>query len=177
MEQNHILLLFKGTITSELLSSILQITESKLDKIQEEPKVKKKVFNVLVECLQNVYHHIDQMDGAKKNEEDDIFHASSSAILMIGKSENDYFVYTGNHIYRDKVGELKQRLEYLNSLSLEELKLLYQDILANEGFSQKGGAGLGFIDIIRKSGQKLEYGFQDVKDNDKFAFFSLKVNT
>lgn len=175
MEQNHIMLLFKGSITSELLSSILQITESKLDKIQEEPKVKKKVFNVLVECLQNVYHHIDQMDGKAKNENEDIFSASNSALLMIGKNDNDYFIYTGNHIYRDKVGELRQRLDYLNSLSHEELKSLYQDILANEGFSEKGGAGLGFIDIMRKSGQKLEYGFQDVKDNAKFSFFSLKV--
>lgn len=175
MEQGHIMLLFKGSITSELLSSILQITESKLDKIQEEPKVKKKVFNVLVECLQNVYHHIDQLEGARNVSEDDIFQASSSALLMIGKSDVDYFIYTGNHIYRDKVGELKQRLDYLNSLSQEELKSLYQDILKNEGFSEKGGAGLGFIDIMRKSGQKLEYGFQDVKDNDKFSFFSLKV--
>lgn len=176
MDQNHIMLLFKGSITSDLLSSILQITESKLDKIQEEPKTKKKVFNVLVECLQNVYHHIDQMDTMEKElNNEDIFQSSSAAILMIGRTDNDYFIYTGNHIYKDKVGELKQRLDYLNSLSHEELKSLYQDILANEGFSKKGGAGLGFIDIIRKSGQKLEYGFQDVEENVKFAFFSLKV--
>ena len=59
MERNKIMLSFKGDITSELLTSILQIMENKLENIQEEPKVKKKVYNVLVECLQNLYHHLD----------------------------------------------------------------------------------------------------------------------
>ncbi len=29
--------------------------------MQEEPKMKKKVYNVLVECLQNLYHHLDEI--------------------------------------------------------------------------------------------------------------------
>ena len=59
MEKNNILLSFKGDITSALLTSILQIMENKMDNMNEEPKTKKKVYNVLVECLQNLYHHMD----------------------------------------------------------------------------------------------------------------------
>ena len=59
MDKNNILLSFKGDITSDLLTSILQIMENKMDNMQEEPKTKKKVYNVLVECLQNLYHHMD----------------------------------------------------------------------------------------------------------------------
>ncbi len=54
MEKNDILLSFKGEITSDLLTSILQIMENKMVNMQEEPKLKKKVYNVLVECLQNL---------------------------------------------------------------------------------------------------------------------------
>mgnify|MGYP007011867753 CR=1 FL=1 len=40
--------------------------------------------------------------------------------------------------------------------------------------ADRGGGGLGMIDIARKSGGKLEYGFVPFdKDN---AFFSLNVN-
>jgi hypothetical protein len=39
--------------------------------------------------------------------------------------------------------------------------------------SSKGTAGLGMIDIARKSGEKLEYDFQPI--NDKTTFFSLTV--
>ena len=80
MEKNNILLSFKGDITSELLTSILQIMENKMDNMQEEPKMKKKVYNVLVECLQNLYHHMD--DATNENGD-----KNRSAIFMIGKNE------------------------------------------------------------------------------------------
>ena len=67
MERNDILLSFKGAITSELLTSVLQIMEEKMEDLNEEPKTKKKVFNVLVECLQNLYHHIDDCDTSHVN--------------------------------------------------------------------------------------------------------------
>ena len=69
MEKNDILLSFKGAITSELLTSVLQIMENKMEDLNEAPKTRKKVFNVLVECLQNLYHHIDDFEVKGSKEE------------------------------------------------------------------------------------------------------------
>jgi len=173
MEEHNILLLFKGTISEDLLTSLLQITESRLEKMEEQPKMKKKVFNVLVECLQNVYHHVDNKSGSGSGKNNIEKTSSSSAILILGKVESDYFIVTGNHVLADKVDGLKKRLDELNKLSKEELKALYQDILTNEKYTDKGGAGLGFVDIMRKTGQKIEYGFKEI--DDEFSFFSLKA--
>src|SRR6201993_4732269 len=90
MERNNILLSFKGEITSDLLTSILQIMENKMENMQEEPKMKKKVYNVLVECLQNLYHHLDDV-GTSGESIDKI----RSAIFMIGKLETKYSIFTG----------------------------------------------------------------------------------
>src|SRR3954468_3823188 len=95
MERNNIMLSFKGDITSELLTSILQIMESKLENLQEEPKIKKKVYNVLVECLQNLYHHMDEIAAPATVTEPD---KTRSAIFMIGKLESQYNIITGNYI-------------------------------------------------------------------------------
>ena len=65
MERDDVLIAFKGSITSELLTSILQIMETKMEDLHEAPRTKKKVFNVLVECLQNLYHHIDDFEVHK----------------------------------------------------------------------------------------------------------------
>ena len=67
MERENILLSFKGVVTSDLLSSVLSIMESKMDYMDESPKLKKKVFNVVVECLQNLYHHIDSNEEQDRN--------------------------------------------------------------------------------------------------------------
>lgn len=167
MERNNIMLSFKGDITSELLTSILQIMESKLDNLQEEPKIKKKVYNVLVECLQNLYHHMDEDKQISKSER------SRSAIFMIGKVDGNYNIITGNYINVGNVNTLKTKLDDINALSKEELKEYYKAVLNNGEMSQKGGGGLGMIDIARKTGQKLDYTFMPIDNN--YSFFSLNI--
>jgi hypothetical protein len=169
MERSQIMLSFKGDITSELLTSILQIMESKLDNMQEEPKIKKKVYNVLVECLQNLYHHMDELPVDKL-----LGQNSRSAIFMIGKTAEGYSIYTGNYILNENVAKLKAKIDKVNSLNKEELKEYYKEVLNNEEFSAKGGGGLGMIDIARKSGQKLNYKFSEV--DDKYSFFTLNIS-
>jgi hypothetical protein len=166
MERNNIMLSFKGDITSELLTSILQIMESKLDNLQEEPKIKKKVYNVLVECLQNLYHHMDEVAP----EQNDVIR---SAIFMIGKLDNQYNIITGNYIKKENVAGLKKRLDDINLLSKEELKEYYKSVLNNGEMSMKGGGGLGMIDIARKTGEKLNFSFAPV--DDTFSFFTLNI--
>lgn len=166
MERNNILLSFKGDVTSELLTSILQIMETKLENLQEEPKVKKKVYNVLVECLQNLYHHMDESQSGASDK-------TRSAIFMIGKIENQYNVITGNYIKEENVNGLRNRLEEINTLSQDQLKEYYKKVLANGELSAKGGGGLGMIDIARKTGQKLNFNFMPI--DDKFSFFSLNI--
>jgi len=168
MERNHIMLSFKGDITSELLTSILQIMESKLDNMQEDPKIKKKVYNVLVECLQNLYHHMDEVITPEGQNE-----RIRSAIFMIGKIDNQYNIITGNYIRVNGVSSLKKRLDEVNALTKEELKDYYKAVLNNGQMSEKGGGGLGMIDIARKTGEKLNYNFMPV--DDSYSFFSLNI--
>lgn len=165
MEKDNIMLSFKGAISSELLSSVLQIMENKLDTIEEKPKVKKKVFNVLVECLQNLYHHIDEAPATEEEKQ--------SAIFMIARKDDHYSIITGNFILNENVSVLKDKLDKINAMDREELKAFYKETLNNGQMSDKGGGGLGMIDIARKSRQKLDYSFQDL--DDKNSFFSLNV--
>ena len=96
-----------------------------------------------------------------------------SAILMLARDGSAYTIMTGNHILNEKIEKFRTRLDKINAMSKEELKVYYQDILNNEGFSQKGGGGLGMVDIARKSGHKLVYQFQPV--SEQHSFFSLNI--
>ncbi|MBL7922407.1 MAG: SiaB family protein kinase [Bacteroidia bacterium] len=166
MERNNILLSFKGEITSDLLTSILQIMENKMENMQEEPKMKKKVYNVLVECLQNLYHHLDDSSNFTGDN-------NRSAIFMIGKLDGKYSIFTGNYILNENINGLRRRLDEVNALSKEELKEYYKKVLNNGEMSLKGGGGLGMIDIARKTGEKLEYEFLEI--DNKVSFFTLNI--
>ena len=50
---------------------------------------------------------------------------------------------------------------------------LYKKQMREGSISPRGGAGLGFIDISRKTGSKLEYKFESM--DEKRSFFILKT--
>lgn len=172
MERENILLSFKGVVTSDLLASVLSIMESKMNFMEEPPKTKKKVFNVLVECLQNLYHHIDSEETERNLERIE----AKSALFMIAKKGDHFMIRTGNYIDRESGEELKRRLEAINGMGREELKKYYQEVLGNGAMSEKGTAGLGMIDIARKSGNKLEYQFLPINDANSFFCLNIKID-
>ncbi len=166
MERKNIMLSFKGDMSTDLLTSILQIVENKLDRFGESPRIKKRIFNILVECLQNLYHHIEQPSRQSMPD-------APSVIVMVAKNVSGYAIITGNFMHENNADILKNRLEQINGMTQEEVKDLYKSELSNGKMSAKGGGGLGMIDIARKSGEKLEYGF--IPFGDGSSFFSLNV--
>ena len=169
MDKHNVMLSFKGQITSELLSSVLQIMENKMEILEEPPKIKKKVYNILVECLQNLYHHLGEEDQKELNIRD------LSAIFTVGKENGQYSIHTGNYIANKHVDLLRSRIDKVNGMSRDELKLYYQEVLNNGEMSDKGGGGLGIIDIARKSREKINYEFKKVDSENSFFSLNIKV--
>ncbi len=166
MMSQNLILVYQGDFTQESTKSILAMAERNLDSSGEESSIKRKVFNVMVEALQNIVKHSDELvDGQIR---------SHAAIFLIGKETNRYSIMSGNPIRKENVDKLKKTLERINGLDKEGLKELYKEIIKNTTISEKGGAGLGFVDMARKSGEKIEYSFPEL--NAEYSFFCLKVN-
>ncbi len=168
MNNGEILVSFKGEITSNVITDVLDLMEVKLTDANIEYKVVKRVYNVLVESLQNLYHHADKISGnnsfAKEN---------NYVVFFVTKQRQMFKVSTGNLIKKEKTKFLTEHIDHLNSLSRDEIKTLYKVILNNRNFSEKGGGGLGMIDMVRKTSSKLDYKLYDF--SDEFLFFNLNV--
>jgi len=163
-----VLMAFKGSISSELISNVLEVVESRMDEYRESSKIRKKVYNVLVESLQNLYHHIEVLPEVMQKEFDDKF-----GILVVSRQDDRYKISTGNFIGQDKVDVLRNKIDKINSMSRDELKDMYKFILNHQRLSEKGGGGLGLVDIARKTGNQLDYTFE--KFDDTYYFFNLDV--
>ena len=170
MENDDIILAFKGDITEDLLTSVFQIMESRLEMSPAEMRLKKKVNNILIECLQNVYHHMEDFNEDEKPDDQ----AGSAMFLICEDKEKRYRIITGNHMLNTNVDALKNKIDTINAMSPEELKANYLEALKNTELSGKGGAGLGMMDMARKSGKKINYRFDEV--NDRISFFSLMIS-
>ncbi|MCG8309212.1 MAG: SiaB family protein kinase [Cytophagales bacterium] len=166
MLKHNIILVYEGEFTQEITKSVLAMAERNMDSMGEEFGIKRKVFNVMVECLQNIVKHGEEYISGEIQ--------INTAIFMIGKHKDSYIITSGNPVRDDLVNSLKEKLDQINSLDRDGLKALYKDIIkGSSGLTDKGGAGLGFVDMARKSGRKLEYEFESLGNGH--SFFSLKT--
>jgi len=139
------------------------LTESNMSKDDEPNSVQRKVFHVMVECLQNISKHADDFTS-----NDYLF--SGRGIFLVSKGENEYSVTTGNAVENDKIEYLTELLENINKMDKDELKELYKKQM-KEGRLQKKASRIRFHRYIkRKTGKELEYHFLPISD-DTSSFY------
>lgn len=164
---NEIILAYDGDISHQVMKAFASMVEEKLENENEDEAVQKKLYHVMVECLQNINRHADDQHSDNQN------HYPGRGALLLSKTESHYRLITVNIITKKQVEGLKVFLTKINSLSQEALNELYRKQLVEGSISSKGGAGLGFIDIRRKTGNKMDYEF--IKNNDDTSFFLIKI--
>ena len=158
---------YQGDVASEQINAILEEIEVKFMGLSNT-KLKKKIYNIAVESLQNLYHHSD-------NVPDDLINTLGQrfGMIIIKRIGDDFSLTVGNYVTSEKVALLTEKIEKINSLSEEELKEMYKFILNYQKLSPKGGGGLGLIDIARKSENKLGYKFYPYNEN--YYFYRLDI--
>jgi len=151
VEEGDFEYIYRGMFTQNLTRKILSLAESNLQRFVDKGSLQNRIYFIMVEGLQNVTRH---QEDSEENLKD---HAGIFAIQKIGAR---YIISTGNVIVNSKVDSLKQRLEKVNNLDRDDLKKLHREILSTGELSDKGGAGLGLIEMARRSGNRLSFDFE-----------------
>ena len=160
MEENQVIVAYEGDFSPHITQSVLTIAEQNLDKKIQVNQVKRKAFNIAVECLQNISSHSDTNS------------AYPNSIFIIGQEGNEFFIGSGNIIKSSKIGDLQRKLDQINNLDSDGLKQLHMQAI-KESLNRKdsSNAGLGLISIARKSGNKLDYQFVNIDAENSFFSF------
>jgi hypothetical protein len=141
--------------------------EQEMEQQSESKKTRRRVYHTLVEILQNMQKHSTEIT-------EDV--NLGNGIFMIGKTDDTYYIITSNVVQKKDILHLTHAIELVNNCTKEELKQMYKKQLKDGSISTKGGAGLGLIDIARKTGEKLDYLFLPVGSVDYFVL-KAEINT
>ena len=169
MENKDVKLVYKGEITHQVTKAFTSLTETNMMVEEESNSVQKKVFHVIVEFLQNISKHADYMSNDDSHEE-------GSGVFLLLKNAENYVITTGNILLKQKEAAISGVLDKINSLDKEGLKALYKQQIKEGRLSDKGGAGLGFIDIAKKTGNHLDYKFVPLDENFSFFIISSTIS-
>lgn len=169
LEMHEISLVFEGQVTHPVMKTLTNLMEEQLEESQENEIIRRRVYHVMVESLQNINRHADAVGDPEHQ-------YPGRGLLLVDKQEDSYNVTTGNIVNKYQVEELSLFLGKINNLDNEGLDDMYKSQLQEGQISLTGGAGLGFIDIRRKTGHPLNYRFITIDDNTFFFVFTSKIS-
>jgi hypothetical protein len=159
MMKERLMFVYRGVVTNENSASLLMLLEKEMENSEFGFVGRKRLFMFVLESLQNVTRHSDRN------------HYAEMSLVVYSKSANGYTVTTGNVIESSNIESLRSKLEEINKLESGEIRSVYREMLSHSEFSSKGGAGLGLIEMAKKTGNKLDYDFIDL--DEKFSYFIL----
>ncbi len=152
---------YRGSFSNNILAMATNLVKSNLD--EEHSKVRNKLSYLMVESFQNIARYADSDKSMPEPEE-------YSDYFMTRNIGDSFYIISANLVDNSKVPSLQEKLKKVNSLSKDELNKFYREILQNKTISEKGGAGLGFITMVKKTKEELAYNFKKVSE-DKSMFF------
>ena len=151
-----------GELSQEMVNELSVMAEDNMIESGDKKGVIKRLFNILVEGLQNIRLH-----GARDED------GNQTSFLNIAQENDHYKILMGNLVKNKNVDDISDKINKINASSKKDVKEMYVNTLTNGVISIKGGAGLGFITMAMKSKNKLEFQFKNINDN--ISCFSLLI--
>jgi len=163
---HNIELVYQGEISSSTADALINIFEYLFTHKETPVKIQKRAFYILVEAMQNVVRHQVLPETPPP---------SSSGALLFQYIKGHFIFTLKNLVENSNIKSISKKINSLNDLGKEELNKYYKKILKNEVLSDKGGAGLGLIEIARKSENIISYEFLPAGEKYSWFFFNIMV--
>jgi len=172
MSERNIVLDFQGAISQDMLVGMAELIRNKLSQEFGKSSIVKKIFSVFVEMAQNIAFYSQERVFMSNQAE-----SVGAGIIMLTEGEDHVFTVTsGNLVKKDSVPAIVKHCRRINEMDKEALKQFYKEQLRLKRDKGKRGAGVGLIDIARRSGQPIQYGVTSVDNLNSFLVLSVKIN-
>lgn len=162
------ILSYRGPLSFSTIDWLLSEFKLEVQKHDISFKTYKKMISVMIEALENVTKYSDHL--LCKDDRPQQYCPS----CQISCNDTLIVLETSNPVKRKEVKPLRNRIDRVNSYDSNALKELYKSTISDGKFSSKGGAGLGFIEMAKTTGSKLEYDF--ISLSDEYSLYTLRVS-
>ena len=164
MAADRLMFAYRGLVTNKNSAFLLSLLDKEMEQSDFSFIGRKRLFIFVLEDLQNITRHT-----LKTGHE-------VGSIVVYSKTEGGYTVSTGNAMTRDEVPDLRRRLEEINKMDPEQIKEVYRTVLQVSDITEKGGAGLGLLEMARKTGNRLDFDFSPLDARHDYFILSKTVD-
>lgn len=165
MTSSGIFLEYHGLIDYQTIDSLLLKLKGEKEFKDLKTLIRKRTYSLFVECIENICRHtaIRRSDDIKLQ-----------PYISVSNEETKIVISAGNPAAAESGSKLKQRLDNINKLDFQELRKLHETRINSERVKEATGAGLGFICMAFKSGNKLVYSLHPLIPG--YLYFEIEVS-
>lgn len=169
MQREGVILYFNGPVSQGVVEGIAQLMRNKMRAEEAGMGSVQRVFSILVEQMQNIVRYSSERHVSSEECLGEIAHGQ----VVVGREDDGrFFVACGNKIRAADSGELTEHIKTLRDMSKDDLKAYYKERRKSLSPTSKG-AGLGFVEMARKSARPMDFDIVPL-DCDT-SFFTMKV--
>jgi Family of unknown function (DUF6272) len=174
LQHSGIIFAYCGYVTEPVLTGVGDALKQKLLIDDMDTKTARSVFAVFVEQMQNIIRYSAEK-GAPISTEDQsgVTLEIRYGIMTISRQASSFIVRAGNLVDKADIGPLRAKLESIQKADKDALKVMYKETLKSEPEGGARGAGIGLIEIARRSSRPIQFDFTEV--DNRFAFFALEA--
>lgn len=163
--KDGIMMCFNGPFSHSIIEEIGTAIRNHLAAEQMTPMAVQDVFAIYIEMTQNARNYLTLKNVSKVD--------AGSATIVIARQGESYIVTSGNIIRDEDMADLGHRIDTINALDRDALKKAIRRQLRNSTENGAQGAGIGLMEMAKRSTDKLIYTFKHI--DSEYGFFTLIV--
>ena len=154
---------FSGLMSDEVLKLFMDGIQMQLDKLIQHNSKARNILIIFIEVAQNV---IQYQKHHMRNSYDSLY-----VLLIQDLKTGRLTVQSRNLVLKEEKQKITEKINYVNSLEKDELRLAYRNSRKKGNLMHSQGAGLGFLEMRKIACEDLEYEFQEYdSQHDSFLF-------
>jgi hypothetical protein len=167
--RRNVLFYHKGYFSHNIVAAMGEVVKLQLEVAGVNAPTRRKLFSSFVELSQNIVHY--SSDALKASGE--TAGAIREGAVCISKDGEHHVMLCVNPMATAEVENLRNKLEPLRNMSLEEIRQAYKLSLRSDTPEDSKGAGLGFLTMARDASAPLEFAFHPRADDPGTTLFCL----
>ncbi len=170
--QHQVIFYYVGYFSQHIVAAMAEAVKLQLEVAGVAGPTRRKLFSSFVEMAQNIVHYSSDALTPPSQHEGELRHGS---VCIRREDDGSFLLLCANPVEPAIAEELREKLDALRSMTLDEIKLAYRQTLREETPAGSKGAGMGFLTVARDAREPLEFDFEPADPVGASPMFYLKA--
>lgn len=169
--QNRVIFYYVGYFSQNIVAAMAEAVKLQLEVAGVAGPTRRRLFSSFVEMAQNIIHYSSNaLTPPTQNDRE----LRQGSVCILHDADGGFQLLCANPIDPEDGDELREKLDRLRNMTLEEIKQAYRQSLKEDAPEGSKGAGMGFLTVARDARLPLEFDFAP-SDIPGASMFYLKA--